>query len=330
MFTSYIMVILTGYIVFVVIKHGLIKIPKVHKGVLIFLGKRTNWILDEGLNWIPPWISEVEIISLKPQNMKISSNFLVFSKDKRAADPELALSIEPDLGIKSQAGNGPRYIEIDDEMKNQRFPADLKSLLRSFIGLNEHTVFIEPKTLELIINAIARLDRPPHVNPVQFFEDYKEFIDEEHKDIIGEKLAEYCPNFKKIEIKKESRYDFYKDFSGPIHDILRKEENLNKKRSRLEMFYGINILPISLENFDFSDESKRAIESQQRVRDELMARDETQQWRMKRAQEMKDFGLSPKDSVDGADVVLDIASKKVVSVSGGSNSNLLIDARDKD
>jgi regulator of protease activity HflC (stomatin/prohibitin superfamily) len=61
---------------------GIKNIPVGHKGLVLSLGKRTNQILDEGINWQPAFINRIEIVDCRERfingtNMRLNlANFI--------------------------------------------------------------------------------------------------------------------------------------------------------------------------------------------------------------------------------------------------------------
>ncbi len=284
------------------------------------LRKRMKKYWTEGLHLLIPFFMSVKekyTYSLEPQTMEISFSF--FSKDRRELKVSWLIRWAADPKVKTKEGH-IRFAEVMLDTSANRLETlenGLKSKLMSEVGrlggMHPWEVFINMRrAIEHYINSILRLEEPPHINPAKVLKEQLANIPE-YQHLQGNALND--------EVPFEKRLEFYKEFSGPIGELLRIESSTDE-HSLDEEFYGINLLELSIDNVDFSQATKEALEQEARARDQIAAAMQFHRAKVEMAGDYTDekdggLGLNSRSAVESAELNLGQAvEKKVHSVHG--------------
>lgn len=271
--------------------NSIVIIKPVRYGVVLRFKKRTGRIITEGLNFILPLIESVEVYDYRLEPRNISLSF--FSKDNLEVILRFMVQWRPDFRIKNRVGKN-RFIENTEDTIVSGVSDAIRSNVGNIIGqVNANTFVADKKAVGRYIDCILRLKFPPHVRP----------------SLVGGPQEE--------EIKDVAeRVKFYKEYSAQINELLRKEKEQVKDYSEIEERYGIDIEISELSEVTFSDKTKAALELKKQTEEKLRADEEEKNKKLSMAKELKEFGLSPQEAINAAEVVLDQAKKEIRSFEG--------------
>lgn len=315
---------------------GFVSVLVAHYGVVTRFGKRTGRVLSEGLNFITPFIDKVRLYSYELRTDSLDK-ISVFSEDR--LDMELKGSVQwrPDKNKLVE------FVEIPENTILVGLKDAIKSEIGKIAGEKEGDFFIkERKPLEVLINCIFRLQRPPHyfLNPIveeverkriikgyEFGDSFDKWIRDKKKIMAG--VDEDEEKIKKIEdARTERMWDiqvenekldilkFYKENARWIQLMIELGED---ERSSIEELYHIDISIFRLADVDFTSETKRALEKERQVKAEIVAAKQQQEWKLKIMDELIEKGLDAEKASNAADVIMGVAMpRQVISIEGGN------------
>lgn len=270
-------------IIVILFCNSFVIIPSYHFGVLSVLGRRIrgeNGILREGPHLTWPFISSVELVSM--ELVKKDIRFAFTTHDKLRLQIEGVFQYRPDPDV-LDFDERNIFVTVSEEVIVAGVVEAVEARLGGLGGKCNHEVFVENRqALGDIINAILRLQNPPHID---------------HEVEAGEALVA-----------------FYNANWPIIRKILADEKKNLKDRSRIERRYGIDVEAFDLGNVDFTPETQAAFEEEKQAEARAKAAD----GRLRIASRFKDeVGVSPQTAVDEADLLMDPFIKKtIVSVQG--------------
>lgn len=323
-------------IVVVFFLSGFVGVPVAHYGVVTRFGKRTGRVLSEGLNFVAPFIDKARLYSYELRTDSLDK-ISVFSEDR--LDMELKGSVQwrPDKKTLVE------FVEIPENTILIGLKDAIKSEIGKIAGEKEGDFFIkERKPLEMLINCIFRLQRPPHyfLNPIvveeaggekiikgyEFGDSFEKWITEK-KEIMVEaadqekikKIEDARTGGKwdiQIENEKLDILKFYKENARWIQLMIELGED---ERSSIEELYHIDISIFRLADVDFTLETKRALEKERQVKAEIVAAKQQQEWKLKIMDELMEKGLDAEKASNAADVIMGVAMpRQVISIEGGN------------
>lgn len=283
---------------------ALVIVPGPSYGVHLRYGKRTGKIFEEGFGFKIPIIDTVELFSTELNKIEVTSNFttkdklqltltgsLQYSPDSRISDDPMDLNRHP----RDRQGKNT-FFKVSDEIIRSGIEDALEGLLGGLGGVYKGEKFISNRqALGDMINAILRLDLPPHLrhNPTKC-------------GVVG------CTMPERIDASK--LVDFYNKHWKKIQEDVKTEKLRQAECSLYELRYGIDIETFALANVDFSDATKEAFEKEKQAE----AKQRAFKSKMAMAKEAKDeLGATAQEALNAADVSLDPnIRKQVVSVEG--------------
>ncbi|HDY73287.1 MAG TPA: hypothetical protein ENH86_01820, partial [Candidatus Jorgensenbacteria bacterium] len=310
-------------VIVVLILNSLFTVPAAYALVLNRFGGRVSFVCPEGLNFKLPFIDSAKngyLHSLKLKTMRIT--FFFFSKDKRKMELKALIRYQTNPHILNRENLLPRMIDVDQNEITDGLRSKVESVIgklgrtRSWEDFHGNSVGVE-----YYLWSVLGLIRPIHVRPREFFE---EKVEEESvinfdKDYPGllEKLDEYLPE-NSNEVSADRRLEFYKEFSGPIGEVLRAHQNLNVF-SKDEEAYGIDVLEFTLEELGVTETTEKAMESDRNAKVISTAVRRT-------AREILDDlpGVSPQRALTSAEAASGVAEQTNYVVEGGEHKPLVL------
>lgn len=313
--------------VIVLIANSPFSVPAAHALILSRFGGRVSFVCPEGLNFKLPFIDSAKngyLRSLKLKTMQIT--FFFFSKDKRKMELKALIRYQTNPHILNQDNKLPRMIDVDQN----EITDGLRSKVESVIGKLGRTYSWDDfhgnsVGVEYYLWSVLGLIRPIHVRPREFFgkEVEEESIinfDEDYPGLL-EKLDKYLPEGSN-EVSADKRLEFYKEFSGPIGEVLRAHQNLNVF-SKDEEAYGIDVLEFTLEELGVTETTEKAMESDRNAKVISTAVRRT-------AREILDNlpGVSPQRALTSAEAASGVAKQTNYIVEGGEHKPLVLLGRE--
>ncbi len=337
-------IILIGLIVIAVViaLNAIVIIPTVYFGIVTRFKERIKRngkvrILREGLNTIAPFIDKVVLFSRELQTKSLS--FDVFSMDR--------LEIKTAGSIQWRPDNLDVFIEMQEKTIVDGMADAVKSELGKIAGIKEGDNFIRSRrALEIFINCVLRLEKPPHhwVNPVRDnkgkVEKYemdeeclKEYLVDIEKSVKGEEYNEIAEKIEKsrwqlpIVLKEEKgekeivldELSFYEQNITRASFLLEQEAELKEKLSSIEKLYGIDIAIFRLADVDFSEATKKALESVRQAGAEMEAAQKRQEQKVKMINEYVNMKLPEQLAVNLAETAMTgkaTIDRKIISLEG--------------
>jgi regulator of protease activity HflC (stomatin/prohibitin superfamily) len=234
-------IILTGVLT------SFVRVSTINYGVVLFFGKRTEKVLDEGPHWILPFgLQTVEMIpcELREITFKGAESLKTVTADKVVVEIEGELQYRPaslDATYQYQGGNRPlilRFLETTDDRITTGLLGAIKNELGAIAGVTPSDDFIKDRELlSLLIDSLLRLKVPSYLDG----------------KFPGAPVDD--PN---------QRIPFYNTNRSLVRDDLRdaKDDSV----SQLELRYGINIVTLTISKVFFS---QKVIEAMEREKEEL-------------------------------------------------------------
>lgn len=308
-----------GLIGIVLLLNSLVMIPTVCFGVVTRFKKRVKdstgkcKILREGLNFVFPFIDNVEIFSGKSEPKSVSVN--VFSNDR--------LKIEVNGLVEWRIDRPDTYIELKEGTVVERITAAVKSELGKVAGEKDGDTFIKSRAeLEALINCVLRLPRRPDhwVNPKDSGFEMGEinltgFSDQDKEKLKPEKWV--IPVDKELDV-----IGFYKKNITRIQILLGAESKIPGQCSPIEELYGIDVIGYRLEDVDYSEATKKALEKERQTKADMKAAEVRMRTKL---QMVKDFqgkgvGLSPREALNATETTVGDGERRIISIEGRDNS----------
>ncbi|MDP3015361.1 MAG: SPFH domain-containing protein [bacterium] len=337
--------ILVGAAVFLL--SAAISIPTAHYGVVVRFNERTGRFLNEGLNFIWPFIEKALIYSYELRTDPLEAE--VFSKDRQATSLKGSIQWRPDFK------NLRRFVEIPENTILVGLKDAIKSEIGKIAGAKDSQVFIsERPQLEVLINSIFRLERPPHLHlnfgwneegyliSVEMGDSMSKWIQKVQKCVealknrgkAGEKKAEELSEklaklsgaeWKILPVKnlgtEEAEWDvlrFY-ELNAPKVKIMLEIVDEEDEQSLIEALYGINISIFRIADVDFAEATKKAMEQKKQIGLRIEAAKQQQKWKLEIMDELIAKGLDAEKASNAADVLMGIATpRQVISIEGGN------------
>lgn len=263
----------------VLLLRGAIVIPTVNYGVVLRFKKRTGRVLDEGLNFILPFVDSAELFKYEIVTTPIEESF--FSRDNLQIIIKGSVQWSPDKKLLKSV-----FIERSEEAIKEGLVAAIKSELGIIAGTKPGSAFIKSReAISLLINSVLRMQTPPHLDP-----------------LLG------------IELSKRLKY--YEDHSIGVRFHLREEHRMTEDRSDLEERYGIDVLEFALADVDFSPETKKQMELAKQTEAKLKADELEAKKKIDLVDRFKTMGLDPQAANNAAEVLMDQADRRIFSLEG--------------
>ena len=345
-----------GTIAAILIFNAVVIVPVVHFGIPTRVGKRIKKadgkvvILHEGLDFVLPLIDDLEeknIISKKLTTKEIKTKAI--SRDRLEVFLGGSLQYSPfDLNT---------YIEREPETISKGLVDAIESEFGKVCGTKDADAFVKSRTeIEVLINCVLRLKRPPHY----FFNEATEKSKQEFPSleivankVMGkiselantdkEKAKKLSPEKWKLkELEKEGEPEskepkkeekeidilaFYRDNTTRISlilDLLEKQQP-----SPIEKLYGIGVAIFRAAKIGFSEKVQKAFEEERSAIAEMKAAEV----RFKKKKQLLEgyikAGISPEAAVNLIETTTDVkgVERQIISVEGSHSMDLLAFAK---
>ena len=345
-----------GTIAAILIFNAVVIVPVVHFGIPTRVGKRIKKadgkvvILHEGFDFVLPLIDDLEeknIISKKLTTKEIKTKAI--SRDRLEVFLGGSLQYSPfDLNT---------YIEREPETISKGLVDAIESEFGKVCGTKDADAFVKSRTeIEVLINCVLRLKRPPHY----FFNEATEKSKQEFPSleivankVMGkiselantdkEKVGKLSPEKWKLkELEKEGEPEskepkkeekeidilaFYRDNTTRISLILDLLEE--QQPSPIEKLYGIGVAIFRAAKIGFSEKVQKAFEEERSAIAEMKAAEV----RFKKKKQLLEgyikAGISPEAAVNLIETTTDVkgVERQIISVEGSHSMDLLAFAK---
>lgn len=345
-----------GTIAAILIFNAVVIVPVVHFGIPTRVGKRIKKadgkvvILHEGFDFVLPLIDDLEeknIISKKLTTKEIKTKAI--SRDRLEVFLGGSLQYSPfDLNT---------YIEREPETISKGLVDAIESEFGKVCGTKDADAFVKSRTeIEVLINCVLRLKRPPHY----FFNEATEKSKQEFPSLeivankfMGkiselantdkEKADKLSPKKWKLkELEKEGEPEskepkkeekeidilaFYRDNTTRISLILDLLEE--QQPSPIEKLYGIKVAIFRAAKIGFSEKVQKAFEEERSAIAEMKAAEV----RFKKKKQLLEgyikAGISPEAAVNLIETTTDVkgVERQIISVEGSHSMDLLAFAK---
>ena len=345
-----------GTIAAILIFNAVVIVPVVHFGIPTRVGKRIKKadgkvvILHEGFDFVLPLIDDLEeknIISKKLTTKEIKTKAI--SRDRLEVFLGGSLQYSPfDLNT---------YIEREPETISKGLVDAIESEFGKVCGTKDADAFVKSRTeIEVLINCVLRLKRPPHY----FFNEATEKSKQEFPSLeivankfMGkiselantdkEKVDKLSPEKWKLkELEKEGEPEskepkkeekeidilaFYRDNTTRISLILDLLEE--QQPSPIEELYGIKVAIFRAAKIGFSEKVQKAFEEERSAIAEMKAAEV----RFKKKKQLLEgyikAGISPEAAVNLIETTTDVkgVERQIISVEGSHSMDLLAFAK---
>jgi len=345
-----------GTIAAILIFNAVVIVPVVHFGIPTRVGKRIKKadgkvvILHEGLDFVLPLIDDLEeknIISKKLTTKEIKTKAI--SRDRLEVFLVGSLQYSP--------FDPNTYIEREPETISKGLVDAIESEFGKVCGTKDADAFVKSRTeIEVLINCVLRLKRPPHY----FFNEATEKSKQEFplleivaNKVMGkiselantdkEKVDKLSPEKWKLkELEKEGEPEskepkkeekeidilaFYRDNTTRISLILDLLEE--QQPSPIEELYGIKVAIFRAAKIGFSEKVQKAFEEERSAIAEMKAAEV----RFKKKKQLLEgyikAGISPEAAVNLIETTTDVkgVERQIISVEGSHSMDLLAFAK---
>jgi len=350
-----------GTIAAILIFNAVVIVPVVHFGIPTRVGKRIKKadgkvvILHEGLDFVLPLIDDLEeknIISKKLTTKEIKTKAI--SRDRLEVFLVGSLQYSP--------FDPNTYIEREPETISKGLVDAIESEFGKVCGTKDADAFVKSRTeIEVLINCVLRLKRPPHY----FFNEATEMTEKFKQefplleivankvmgkiselaniDIDKEEAGKLSPKKWKLkELEKEGEPEskepkkeekeidilaFYRDNTTRISlilDLLEKQQP-----SPIEKLYGIGVAIFRAAKIGFSEKVQKAFEEERSAIAEMKAAEV----RFKKKKQLLEgyikAGISPEAAVNLIETTTDVkgVERQIISVEGSHSMDLLAFAK---
>lgn len=308
-----------GLIGIVLLLNSLVMIPTVCFAVVTRFKKRVKdaagkyKILEEGLNLIFPFIDNVEIFSKKSEPKSVSVN--VFSEDR--------LPIVVNGLVEWKIDRPDIFIELKEGTVIERITAAVKSELGKVAGTKDGDTFIKLRAeLEALINCVLRLPRRPD-HWVNLKDSSFKMGEINLKGFRGEKRKKLKPKkWKTPALNKEKELDvigFYKENVTRIQILLRSESKIPEQRSLIEELYGIDVIGFRLEDVDYTEATKKALEKERQTKADMKAAEVRMKTKLQMTKDFQGSGLSPQEALNATETTVGDGERRIISMEGSDN-----------
>ena len=345
-----------GTIAAILIFNAVVIVPVVHFGIPTRVGKRIKKadgkvvILHEGFDFVLPLIDDLEeknIISKKLTTKEIKTKAI--SRDRLEVFLVGSLQYSP--------FDPNTYIEREPETISKGLVDAIESEFGKVCGTKDADAFVKSRTeIEVLINCVLRLKRPPHY----FFNEATEKSKQEFplleivaNKVMGkiselantdkEKTDKLSPEKWKLkELEKEGEPEskepkkeekeidilaFYRDNTTRISLILDLLEE--QQPSPIEKLYGIKVAIFRAAKIGFSEKVQKAFEEERSAIAEMKAAEV----RFKKKKQLLEgyikAGISPEAAVNLIETTTDVkgVERQIISVEGSHSMDLLAFAK---
>lgn len=282
--------------------------PAVHFRVMTFLGMRTGRVLLEGPALKIPLFEQYKEFQREQREFGYDVNFI--SKDNLSIDASGNVFWEADPFVCDSTGKNKHYA-VSQEVREHGVIDKIESVVAGIGGNTTGEDFkARRKAVEDAINAVLRLEKPPHLNHDANTCSARGRKRNEKGEEIGEEVGCYFNGSTPI----EKLLDFYSfHWEKPKHGG-------KSGISSTEAQFGINIVSSVMPNIRFSKETRDAFEQHKQA--ELQAGAfKTKVGLAKQA--MTELDISGADAMHAVDITLeepDKVTKKIVTVQGGGQA----------
>ena len=350
-----------GTIAAILIFNAVVIVPVVHFGIPTRVGKRIKKadgkvvILHEGFDFVLPLIDDLEeknIISKKLTTKEIKTKAI--SRDRLEVFLVGSLQYSP--------FDPNTYIEREPETISKGLVDAIESEFGKVCGTKDADAFVKSRTeIEVLINCVLRLKRPPHY----FFNEATEMTEKFKQefplleivankfmgkiselaniDIDKEEAGKLSPKKWKLkELEKEGEPEskepkkeekeidilaFYRDNTTRISLILDLLEE--QQPSPIEKLYGIGVAIFRAAKIGFSEKVQKAFEEERSAIAEMKAAEV----RFKKKKQLLEgyikAGISPEAAVNLIETTTDVkgVERQIISVEGSHSMDLLAFAK---
>ena len=350
-----------GTIAAILIFNAVVIVPVVHFGIPTRVGKRIKKadgkvvILHEGFDFVLPLIDDLEeknIISKKLTTKEIKTKAI--SRDRLEVFLVGSLQYSP--------FDPNTYIEREPETISKGLVDAIESEFGKVCGTKDADAFVKSRTeIEVLINCVLRLKRPPHYffnEATEMTEKFKQefplleivankFVGKISElaniDIDKEEAGKLSPKKWKLkELEKEGEPEskepkkeekeidilaFYRDNTTRISlilDLLEKQQP-----SPIEKLYGIGVAIFRAAKIGFSEKVQKAFEEERSAIAEMKAAEV----RFKKKKQLLEgyikAGISPEAAVNLIETTTDVkgVERQIISVEGSHSMDLLAFAK---
>ncbi len=254
-----------------------VKVPTLNYGIVLRFSRRTGRVLDEGLNFVLPFIDEVELYPYEVATVWVDGSF--YCKDRLKVMVKAAVRWKPNLRQLSTIFIENARGDISDDLANT-----VKSCLGSIAGVSNALDFVHSwDGVGRLLNATLKSRVPPHVQQA---------------------------------VPLERRLAFYESQSGDVLALSEKERQLTRDRSEAENRHGIDILTSIVSELEFTEESRKALEIRGQTEMQLEASTLSHAKKIEMMEKLKEAGLDSQAAVDSAEATLGHSKKQSFSVTG--------------
>ena len=350
-----------GTIAAILIFNAVVIVPVVHFGIPTRVGKRIKKadgkvvILHEGFDFVLPLIDDLEeknIISKKLTTKEIKTKAI--SRDRLEVFLVGSLQYSP--------FDPNTYIEREPETISKGLVDAIESEFGKVCGTKDADAFVKSRTeIEVLINCVLRLKRPPHYffnEATEMTEKFKQefplleivankFVGKISElaniDIDKEEAGKLSPKKWKLkELEKEGEPEskepkkeekeidilaFYRDNTTRISLILDLLEE--QQPSPIEKLYGIGVAIFRAAKIGFSEKVQKAFEEERSAIAEMKAAEV----RFKKKKQLLEgyikAGISPEAAVNLIETTTDVkgVERQIISVEGSHSMDLLAFAK---
>jgi len=256
---------------------SIIIIPTVNYGLVLRFSRRTGRVLKEGLRFIIPFIEKVQLFEYKQERTPIDETFL--AHDQFEVRVKGSILWQPDRRLLKT------FIQRSEDSIRGGMGETVQSILGIVAGQKGGSDFIrEREAIDLLINAVLRLETPPHINkaPGEWLAYYND-----NRDGVREALEVKTNGKKKKNMEDEP---------------LKSEREI----SDIERLFGIEIHRFALADVSFGEATTKALE--QKKQNE--ARADAAQSKLRLIDEYIYKGVTPQQAIVASEVSLGESEKR--------------------
>jgi hypothetical protein len=335
------MVQLILFVVILVLFLSSIKIvPPAHYGLVIRLGKRTGRKLKEGLNFVIPFLDQIDLFSAKMESYEMDGKDII----KIQTADKLDVLINGSFQFIPSFDNLFKYFEVEEKALKEGMVNNVQANMRNIGGNKTSDQLREMgEELGMLVNCIFRLSRPPHLYvdadhtkskwsiDRPSFNAYLDTLDDAElpAKLNNKKSKLNTHEWKMPDWKTDSttgnlvKFDileFYKENISRINLMLQFEDYLDEE-SEIEKRYAIEALSFEIGKFNYTPETVQAMEAQKQAELEIQGINAKKEAKILYSKELIDeLGVSPDNALDEASASM--GDSKKTSVKGGNTLNL--------
>lgn len=265
-----------------------------------FFGKRMPKVKTKWAFWLPRFLggSMSESVSLEPREISDSvtfttnDTFFKHSRSKPSVTISYYLKIKADPRVLDKNGRSA-FLGTSPAAIQREINATLKGKLGALGGVIGSQDFLGNRNaIEDYIRCSLQMKIPSH---------------RQHDKICNEKNCEYHGV---SEVPNKSMLKFYNTHREPIGAAIRGEKEMVDDISQTEENNGVDVELFRLENVDFSEATKRALEEEE----VQIARAAAAQSQVDLAEKFKALGADPKTAINASQAAIIHTPRESISV----------------